>query len=197
DDGFEQLDAWSYDGRWVYFSSAARDISASNDIYRVSADGGTPLQVSADRYANEWSAAPAPNGTDMAFVGRGYAQWWRHGRAHIDESVITLMRNHSTGSYEPLTRGGAKEVWPMWGDGGSRSSSKTSRSRRTARRSPSSRAAKSSPPRRPTAATRRASRRRPPRSRSPRGRPTADASRTSPAETARGKSSSTTSPPAP
>jgi tricorn protease len=118
DDGFEQLDAWSYDGRWIYFSSTARDISASNDIYRVSADGGTPLQVSADRYANEWSAAPAPNGTDMAFVGRGYVQWWRHGRAHIDESVITLMRNHSTGSYEPLTRGGAKEVWPMWGDGG-------------------------------------------------------------------------------
>src|SRR5436305_473242 len=118
DDGFEQLDAWSYDGRWVYFSSAARDISASNDIYRVSADGGTPLQVSADRYANEWSAAPAPNGADMAFVGRGYAQWWRHGRAHIDESVITLMRNHSTAAYEPLTGGGAKEVWPMWGDAG-------------------------------------------------------------------------------
>ncbi|MDQ3918580.1 MAG: S41 family peptidase [Acidobacteriota bacterium] len=118
DDGFEQLDAWSYDGRWIYFSSTARDISASNDIYRVSADGGTPMQVSADRYANEWAAAPAPNGADMAFVGRGYVQWWRHGHAHIDESVITLMRNHSTASYEALTRGGAKEVWPMWGDAG-------------------------------------------------------------------------------
>ncbi|HEV7891588.1 MAG TPA: DPP IV N-terminal domain-containing protein, partial [Pyrinomonadaceae bacterium] len=56
DDGAEQLDAWSYDGRWLYFSSTARDISASNDIYRVSAEGGTPMQVSADRYANEWSA---------------------------------------------------------------------------------------------------------------------------------------------
>src|ERR1041385_1455346 len=37
DDGGEQLDAWSYDGRWLYFSSTAHDISASNDIYRVSA----------------------------------------------------------------------------------------------------------------------------------------------------------------
>src|SRR5918911_147623 len=54
DDGVEQLDAWSADGRWLYFSSTARDISGSNDIYRVSADGGTPLQVSADRYTNEW-----------------------------------------------------------------------------------------------------------------------------------------------
>jgi tricorn protease len=118
DDGFEQLDSWSYDGKWIYFSSTARDISASNDIYRVSADGGTPMQVSADRYANEWAAAPSPDGADMAFVGRGFAQWWRHGHAHIDESEIMLMRGHSTNSYESLTRGGAKEVWPMWGDGG-------------------------------------------------------------------------------
>jgi Tol biopolymer transport system component/C-terminal processing protease CtpA/Prc len=118
DDGAEQLDAWSYDGRWLYFSSSARDISSSNDIYRVSVEGGTPMQVSADRYANEWSAAPSPNGADLAFVGRGYAQWWRHGRTHIDESEITLMRGHSTASYEKLTEGGAKEVWPMWGDSG-------------------------------------------------------------------------------
>ncbi|MBC7930469.1 MAG: PD40 domain-containing protein [Rubrivivax sp.] len=118
DDGFEQLDSWSYDGRWVYFSATVRDIAASNDIYRVSAQGGTPMQVSADRYANEWAAAPAPDGAGLAFVGRGYAQWWRHGHAHIDESEIWLMRNHSTTGYEKVTAGGAKEIWPMWGDAG-------------------------------------------------------------------------------
>ncbi|HEX8294124.1 MAG TPA: S41 family peptidase, partial [Pyrinomonadaceae bacterium] len=118
DDGFEQLDAWSADGRWLYYSSTARDIAASNDVYRVSAEGGTPMQVSADRYANEWAAAPAPDGSALAFVGRGYPQWWRHGHAHIDESVIMLMREHSTSKYEALTQGGAKEQWPMWGEGG-------------------------------------------------------------------------------
>lgn len=118
DDGFEQLDSWSHDGRWIYFSSTARDIAASNDIYRVSAGGGTPMQVSADRYANEWGGAPAPDGAGLAFVGRGYSQWWRHGHAHIDESEIWLMRDHSTAGYERLTAGGAKEIWPMWGDAG-------------------------------------------------------------------------------
>src|SRR5215217_2584321 len=91
DDGGEQLDAWSADGKWLYYSSTARDIGASNDVYRVPAAGGTPMQVSADRYANEWAAAPAPDGPALAFVGRGYGQWWRHGHAHIDESVIMLM----------------------------------------------------------------------------------------------------------
>src|SRR5215207_355412 len=118
DDGGEQLDAWSHDGKWLYYSSTARDIGASNDVYRVSPAGGTPMQVSADRYANEWAAAPAPEGSTLAFVGRGYGQWWRHGHAHIDESVIMLMREHSPTKYEALTDGGAKEVWPMWGEGG-------------------------------------------------------------------------------
>ncbi|HEX8187361.1 MAG TPA: S41 family peptidase [Pyrinomonadaceae bacterium] len=118
DDGGEQLDAWSHDGKWLYYSSTARDIGASNDVYRVGAAGGTPMQVSADRYANEWAAAPAPDGSALAFVGRGYPQWWRHGHAHIDQSVIMLMRGHSTSKYEALTDGGAKEQWPMWGEGG-------------------------------------------------------------------------------
>ena len=118
DDGFEQLDSWSHDGRWLYFSSTARDIGGSNDLYRVAAAGGTPLQVSADRYTNEWSAAPSPDGSTLAFVGRGFGQWWRHGHAHIDQSVVMLMRDHSTAGYEALTDGGAKEIWPMWGEGG-------------------------------------------------------------------------------
>ncbi len=115
DDGFDQLDAWSRDGRWLYFTSTARDISASNDIYRVGVEGGTPMQVSADRYTNEFMSAPSPDGADMVFVGRGYLQWWRNGHSHMDESELWLMRGHATGAYERLTEGGAEEAWPMWG----------------------------------------------------------------------------------
>ncbi len=113
DDAAEQLDAWSRDGRFVYFSSISRDISGMNDLFRVSADGGTPMQVSADRYANEYWAAPSPDGSAIAFTARGItsSQWWRNGRSHIDECEIWLLRDSG---YERFTDGGVKEMWPMW-----------------------------------------------------------------------------------
>ncbi|HVG18926.1 MAG TPA: peptidase S41, partial [Blastocatellia bacterium] len=120
DDGADQLDAWSRDGRWIYFSSTGRDIAGMNDIFRVSAEGGTPMQVSADRYTNEYWAAPSPDGKTLAFTARGIAssQWWRKGHSHLDESEIWLMREGATQGYEPVTEGGAKEMWPMWGADG-------------------------------------------------------------------------------
>ena len=36
-----------------------------NDIFRVSANGGTPQQISSDRYTNEFFAAPAPDGNSI------------------------------------------------------------------------------------------------------------------------------------
>src|SRR5256885_10233999 len=45
DDSNDQLDAWSSDGRWIYFTSNSRDVGTT-DVYRVSSDGGTPMQVS-------------------------------------------------------------------------------------------------------------------------------------------------------
>src|SRR6266404_697654 len=103
DDGNEQLDAWSADGKWIYFSSSSRDISGMNDIFRVNVEGGTPMQVSAERYVTEHFSAPSPDGNAIAFTGHGFglSQWWRKDHSHIDES-----------------EGGAKEVWPMWSNSG-------------------------------------------------------------------------------
>jgi Tol biopolymer transport system component len=116
DDARDQLDNWSRDGKWLYFSSTSRDISGMNDVYRVAVTGGTPMQVSGDRYVNEFFAAPAPNGNAIAIDARGIAsqQWWRHGRSHIDESQIWLLTDPSAHTYEPVTADGAKEIWPMW-----------------------------------------------------------------------------------
>jgi tricorn protease len=52
-DPLDRVDGWSRDGKWIYFSSAHHDISYMNDVYRVSVEGGTPMAVAADRYANE------------------------------------------------------------------------------------------------------------------------------------------------
>ncbi|HEY8461642.1 MAG TPA: LpqB family beta-propeller domain-containing protein, partial [Blastocatellia bacterium] len=113
DDAGEHLDAWSRDGRYIYFSSTSRDIAGMNDLFRVKADGGTPMQVSADRYANEYWAAPSPDGNSLAFTARGISssQWWRNGHSHLDECEIWLLRDSG---YERFTDGGVKEMWPMW-----------------------------------------------------------------------------------
>ena len=111
DDVNEQLDAWSRDGKWVYFTSASRDISGMNDIFRVAATGGTPMQISSDRYTNEFEAAPLADGS-IVFAARGNAnsQWWRRGSSHLDQSEIWQKTGEN---YTKLTEGGAKQMWPM------------------------------------------------------------------------------------
>ena len=81
------------------------------------------MAVTADRYVNEYFAAPSPDGKAVAFTARGIAfgQWWRHGpQPHRRGGDLALAGRHGgrDPSYERVTEGGAKEVWPMWaGDG--------------------------------------------------------------------------------
>lgn len=114
DDSNDQLDGWSRDGKWIYFTSSSKDISGMNDIFRVGSEGGTPMQVTADRYTSEFFAAPSPDGKTLAFAGRGNSagQWWRKGHSHLDESELWLLNDG--GKYEQLTERGAKQQWPMW-----------------------------------------------------------------------------------
>jgi Tol biopolymer transport system component len=89
-------------------------VGRKNDIYRVSADGGTPMPISADRFTNEFQAAPAPDGSSFAFAARGNgdSQWWRHGHSHLDESEIWLRKDG--GTYEKIVDLNGRNVWPMW-----------------------------------------------------------------------------------
>jgi tricorn protease len=119
DDGRDGLDAWSRDGRWLYFSSSSGDVAGMNDIWRVPASGGQPVTVAADRYASEYWAAPSPDGSALAITARGTVsgQWWRHGHSHIDESEIWTVRRVDSGApvYERVgDAGGGKDAWPMW-----------------------------------------------------------------------------------
>jgi Tol biopolymer transport system component/C-terminal processing protease CtpA/Prc len=120
DDAPEVLNGWSRDGHWLYFSTASHDIAGQNDIYRISVDGGTPMPVCADRYANEFFAAPSPDGQTIAITARGNAaaQWWRKGHSHLDESEIVLCKPGAPPTYTSVTDGQAKELWPMWNPDG-------------------------------------------------------------------------------
>ncbi|MBI3683718.1 MAG: PD40 domain-containing protein [Acidobacteria bacterium] len=116
EDGLEQLDAWSRDSEWIYYHSSSQDLSSMNDVFRIRASGGTPIPVAADRYASEFFASPSPDGKTIAINARGIAsrQWWRKGHSHLDISEIWLVRPGTPPSYERITDGGAKEIWPMW-----------------------------------------------------------------------------------
>jgi len=121
DDGLEQLDGWSRDSRWMYFSSTSHDIAGMNDIFRVARDGGTPMAVTADRYVNEFGAAASPDGHRVAFAarGNGSAQWWRKAGSHLDQSELWLVdvdkvASAGAAAYTELTKRDARQLWPMW-----------------------------------------------------------------------------------
>jgi tricorn protease len=115
-DAGELLDGWSRDGKWLYFASPANDIARQNDIFRVAAAGGTPLEVSGERYLNEFDAAPSPDGQSIALMAKGISsgQWWRHGHSHIDEAELWLKPVAATAPYRKLLGATSKRLWPMW-----------------------------------------------------------------------------------
>ncbi|MBL8770376.1 MAG: PD40 domain-containing protein [Phenylobacterium sp.] len=112
----EQLDGWSRDGRWIYFSSGAGDVARLNDVWRVAASGGTPLEVSRERYLSEFHAAPSPDGKAIALMAKGISsnQWWRNGASHIDQAELWLKPIAADAPYRRLLGATSKRLWPMW-----------------------------------------------------------------------------------
>jgi Tol biopolymer transport system component/C-terminal processing protease CtpA/Prc len=119
-DAAEQLDAWSRDGKWLYFSSGAGDVARQNDVYRVSSLGGTPLEVSRERYLGEFHSAPSPDGQTIALMAKGMSanQWWRNGHSHIDEAELWLKPVAAGAPYRKLLDASSKRLWPMWAPDG-------------------------------------------------------------------------------
>ncbi len=112
----DALDGWSRDGKWIYFTSAVNDVAGQGDIFRVSTAGGTPLEVSHERYLNEFESAPSPDSQTIALMAKGLSstQWWRNGHAHIDETEVWLKPVAESGKYQRLLKADAKHAWPMW-----------------------------------------------------------------------------------
>ena len=120
-DSNEALDGWSRDGQWIYFTSGVNDVQRQGDIFRVRATGGVPLEVSSERYLNEFHGAPSPDGQAIALMAKGISngQWWRHGSSHIDQTELWLKPIAAGAPYRQLLPSGARHAWPMWRpDGG-------------------------------------------------------------------------------
>ena len=119
-DSPSNLDAWSRDGQWIYFTSNTTDVAGQGDILRVRSTGGTPLEVSRERYLNEFESSPSPDDREVALVAKGISssQWWRNGHAHIDETELWLKPLASPSAtdagYRRLLPADAKHAWPMW-----------------------------------------------------------------------------------
>ena len=116
----DELDGWSRDGKWIYFTSSADDVGHLPDVFRVSAEGGTPLEVSRERYLSEFESAPSPDGQSVALCAKGisFAQWWRNGHAHIDETEVWLKPIADGQAARVLAPADAKHAWPMWSPDG-------------------------------------------------------------------------------
>jgi hypothetical protein len=102
----------------VYFSTGSHELSNMSDVYRVAASGGTPQPVACRSLHDGILRGSGSDGTTVAITARGMAggQWWRLGHSHLDESEIWLVRTTSGApKYDPITNGGAKDAWPMWG----------------------------------------------------------------------------------
>jgi tricorn protease len=115
-DTLEQLDAWSPDGKWIYFTSTDDDIDYNTDVFRVSAEGGTPMAVSDEAYLTEFESAPSPDGKAVVMMAKGVSdlQWWRDGHAHIDDTELWWKSLAPHGAYRVLLPDDAKHAWPMW-----------------------------------------------------------------------------------
>lgn len=119
-DTLEQLDAWSPNSKWIYYSSVDDDIDYNTDVFRVSTDGGTPMQVSKEQYLAEFESAPSRDGKAIVLMAKGISdmQWWRDGHSHIDDTELWWKSLAPDGKYRVLLPDDAKHAWPMWSANG-------------------------------------------------------------------------------
>lgn len=112
-DAASNVEAWSVDGTAIYFSSM-RDQQGSA-LFRVSADGGTPIKWIDQPYEQLNSLSVSPDGTRLAF-NLARASWWRRGPNPYGGTEIWTVGSDSDATdfckesedYIGLNR------WPLW-----------------------------------------------------------------------------------
>ena len=100
--GFDNVPAWSPDGRWIAFAS---DRDGDTRLWRVAADGGEPERLTErESFLPRW----APDGETVYFLGRRFGRkYWALSLEDRTERLVADLSGKSgrTGSFAFATDG--------------------------------------------------------------------------------------------
>ena len=105
-------EAWSADGKHLFFSSA-RDLQGTA-IYRVAAEGGTPIPWIVQPYERLVHLSVSPEGRHLAFnVSRD--PWWRRGPNPYGGAEVWIVSNAVDATdYRKVSDYTGLNRWPLW-----------------------------------------------------------------------------------
>ncbi|HEU5103085.1 MAG TPA: S41 family peptidase [Roseiflexaceae bacterium] len=110
------VEDWSPDGDYIFFSSG-RDQQGSA-IYRVAAEGGTPIPWISQPYENLNSLAVAPDGQALAF-NNSRDRWWRRGPNPYGGADIWLVGSAAGAlDFRKVSDYTGMNRWPLWAPDG-------------------------------------------------------------------------------
>ncbi|MCZ6635701.1 MAG: S41 family peptidase [bacterium] len=110
------LGGWSPDGNWLYFSANRDGINGA--IFKIHADGGTPIEVLSDPRETHSQPALSPDGTTLAFVNDART-WWRKGPHPAGASHIwTVSEASGAQDHARVTAYAGINKMPMWSPDG-------------------------------------------------------------------------------
>ncbi|MEM8529959.1 MAG: S41 family peptidase [Chloroflexota bacterium] len=117
-DAASNVEAWTPDGTAIYFSSL-RDQQGSA-IFRVAADGGTPIKWIDQPYEQLNSLSVSPDSTRLAF-NLGRANWWRRGPNPYGGTEIWTVSSDidATDFHKESEEYIGLNRWPLWAADGS------------------------------------------------------------------------------
>jgi Tol biopolymer transport system component/DNA-binding winged helix-turn-helix (wHTH) protein len=102
-DQFENLvPSWSHDGKWLYFSSPR---SGKDQVWKVPADGGTPVQVTHD---GGFAALESIDGVTLYFAKSRYDNpeiWQMPASGGVETPLSGALRPRSWAAWSPTNRG--------------------------------------------------------------------------------------------
>ncbi len=106
------VEDWSADGQQIFFSSTREQQGSA--IYRVAAEGGTPILWISQPYETINSLAVSPDGLTLAF-NNSRDRWWRRGPNPYGGADIWTVGN-SAGSvdFRKISAYAGMNRWPLW-----------------------------------------------------------------------------------